>query len=181
MELQCGLFFIFSFLSLSLTASPAHRYTITGFTPDAAYEVRVSHPSSIPALVGISIEKTDAKEQPALRTPRPSLLRRSLLDTTRAGLAVGNDASLTVTLTVNATSRGFYPPGSAGPPPALPVAITVERLVGGVLPADAGPVVAACTVLLAAVLSAVPWWSQVGVRRVGEWLDGGEDEGDKAR
>jgi hypothetical protein len=156
---------------------PSHlqtpRYTVTGLTPGTAYEVRVSHPSTVPAVVGIAIETS-------VGLPRTSplgreLRRRSLLDTTRAALALGaNDQPLSVIVTVNATSRGFYPPGrGGGPPPALPVAITVERLVGGFLPADARPVVCVCAVLMAAVLVAVPAWADGGVRRVGEWLDGG--------
>jgi hypothetical protein len=158
---------------------PNPSYAVTGLAPGAAYEVRVSHPATIPAFVRIQVHEP---RQPSARPPRPGPPpgRRALLDTTKAALTVAADAgrgeAAAVAVTVTATSRGAYAPASGGPPPALPVAITVERLVGGVLPADAGPVVAACAVLLAAVLAVVPWWTERGVQVVGGWLDGGRGE-----
>lgn len=104
--------------------------------------------------------------------------RRSLLDTTRAPVASATPSSPTptITITVSATTKGFYAPG-LGPPAHLPVAITVQPLrFGGLMPADCGPAIAAVGALVVGVALVAPWWPEDGVRVVGGWLDGEGEE-----
>ena len=152
---------------------------MTGLLPRTAYQVRVSHPSTIPADVAIRVEDgRHAASRGRTDTVRPG--GRSLLDTTRAPLRVGGGAddaaSPTITINITATSKGYYAPG-LGPPTALPVAITVQPLVAGLMPADCGRVIAASACLLVGVLLCVPWWAAEGVGAVGAWLDGGGEGG----
>lgn len=191
--------------SLSLAATPHHRppppptphntprsYALTGMKPHVAYQIRVSHPSTIPATVGILVGEEEeegaevAHAAPATVHHQRTAMggRRSLLDTTRAHVT-GRAAvpRTTITITVNATTKGFYAPGF-GPPPHLPVAITAQPLrVLGLMPADCGPVLAAVAALAVGIAAVVPWWADEGVRLVGGWLDGeeGVEGGEKAR
>ena len=144
----------------------------------------MSHPSTIPARVGIRVEVGEVEEGGGgggVSRPRTAGGgRRSLLDTTRAPVArVATTALPTITITVTATTKGYYAPGM-GPPSHLPVAITAQPLRFGVMPADSGPVLAAVAALAVGIAWVVPWWAEEGVRAVGGWVDGGggeEEEG----